>query len=217
MPLDRQLELLALENLVVVNVEKVAVENRLDNTGDDGDPVHLVLGLGKVAVDPVGDVQRAVASEGEEIMGRDGLSLARALQHEQLRENGHGLEPDGEGPQDLGRRVLVGEDERESGRSAEEVLHAEGIDVEVVRRLVGVGHEVDDVALRANEEDLEDEVVEAVGRKEICARLACLHLAIEHRQQLLSSIPRYLVRYTSRYSPCDLKEMPEQLYATTPS
>lgn len=146
-PLDRQLEFLALEDLVVVNVEKVAVENRLDNSGDNGNPIHLMLGLGDVAVDPVGDIEGAVDSESEQIVGRDGLGLARALQHKQLRENGHRLEPNGKGPQDLGRGVVVGNNEGESGGGAEEVPHAECVGVDVVCRLVGVGHEVDDVAL----------------------------------------------------------------------
>lgn len=172
--LDRQLELLALEDLVVINVEKVAVENRLDNTGDNGNPIHLMLGLGDVAVDPVGDVEGAVDSESEQIVGGDGLGLARALQHKQLRENGHSLQPNGKGPQNLGRGVVVREDEGESGGGAEEVLHAECVGIDVVCRLVGVGHEVDDVALRAYEEDLEDDVVVALRRKEICAGLAWL-------------------------------------------
>lgn len=101
-------------------------------------------------------------------MGRDGLGLAGALQHKQLREDGHRLEPDGKGPQDLGRRVLDGEEDREHGSAGEEVLDAEGVEVGGVGGLVGVGHEVDDVTLRADEEDLEDEVVEVVGREEIC-------------------------------------------------
>lgn len=97
-PLDRQLKLLALEDLVVINVEKVAVQNGLDDAGDNGDPVNLMLGLGDVAVDPVGNIKGAVDSESEQVVGRDGLGLARALQHEQLRENGHGFQPNGKGP-----------------------------------------------------------------------------------------------------------------------
>lgn len=165
--LDGQLELLALENLVVVDVEKVAVENRLDQAGDNGNPIHLMVGLCDVAVDPVGDVEGAVESEGEEVVSRDGFCLASALQHKQLREDGHRLEPDGKGPHDLGGRVIVGKGDGEDGGTAKEVLHSEGIDVDIVGGLVGVGHEIDDIALGADEEDLEDEVVDAVGRKEI--------------------------------------------------
>lgn len=131
-----------------------------------------MVGLCDVAVDPVGDVEGAVESEGKEVVSRNGFCLASALQHKQLREDGHRLEPDGEGPHDLGGRVVVGEGDGEDGGTAKEVLHSEGIDVDIVGGLVGVGHEVDDVALGADEEDLEDEVVDAVGRKEICPMLA---------------------------------------------
>lgn len=47
-------------------------------------------------------------------------------------------------------------------------MDAEGIDIGVVRGLVGICHEVDDVALRADEENFEDEVVDAVCLEEIC-------------------------------------------------
>lgn len=97
-PLDRQLKLLALEDLVVINVEKVAVQNGLNDTSDNGDPVNLMLGFRDVAVDPVGNVKRAVDSESEQVVGSDGLGLACALQHEQLRENGHRFQPNGKGP-----------------------------------------------------------------------------------------------------------------------
>lgn len=57
---------------------------------------------------------------------------------------------------------MVREDEGEGSSGAEEVLHTECIGVDIVCRLVGIGHEVDDVALRAYEEDLEDDVVVAL-------------------------------------------------------
>jgi hypothetical protein len=58
---------------------------------------------------------------------------------------------------------VIGEKDGQDSCSSEEVLDSEGIDVGIVGGLVGVGHEVDDVALRAKEKDLEDEVVDAVG------------------------------------------------------
>jgi len=126
-----------------------------------------VVSLGEVSVDPVGDVQSAVAAESEEIMGGDGLGLAGALEHEELRKNSYRLEPDGEGPQNLGDGVVIGEDDGEDSSSSEEVLYSEGVDIGIVGRLVGVGHEVDDVTLGAKEHDLEDEVVDAIGFEEI--------------------------------------------------
>lgn len=109
--LYRQLELLALHDLGVVDPEEVRVQNRLDDASDDGDPVGLVLRLGQVAVDPIGDVEPAVDAQGEQVVRGDGLGLACALQHKQLRQDGHRLQPDRERPQDLGQCVAVGDDE----------------------------------------------------------------------------------------------------------
>jgi hypothetical protein len=165
--LDRELELLALEDLGVVHVEEVAVQDGLNNTGNNGDGVDLVVCLGKVSVDPVRDVKSAVATEGEEVVGGDSLGLTSSLKHEELRKDSHRLEPDGEGPQNLRKGVVVREDDGEDSSSSEEVLDAESVDIRIVGRLVGVGHEVDNVTLRTKEEDLEDEVVDAIGREKI--------------------------------------------------
>lgn len=81
-PLDRELELLALEHLGVVDIEEVAVQNGLDDAGNDGDPISLVVGVHDVSVDPVGDVQSSVATQGKEVVGGDGLSFASSLKHE---------------------------------------------------------------------------------------------------------------------------------------
>ena len=109
MALYRELELLALEDLVVVDPEEVAVQHGLDDACNEGDPVHLMADLREVAVDPVRDVQSAVQSEGKQIVRGDGLGLPRSLQHEQLRQDGNRLQPDGEGPQDLSHVVSVRE------------------------------------------------------------------------------------------------------------
>ena len=192
--LYRKLELLALHHPCVVHVEEVAVENRLDQTGGNGDPVRLVRGLGEVAVDPVGDVQRPVAAQREQVVRRDGLGLSGALQHEELRQDGHRLQPDGEGPHDLGDGVLVGEEDGEDGGAAQEVLDAEGVDVGVVRGLVGVAHEVEDVPLRAHEHDLEDEVVDALRLEDVCRVVRSeFRDTVEHRFRRVRSVPRYLV------------------------
>jgi len=102
-------------------------------------------------------------------MRRYGLCLACSLQQEELWKDGHALEPDAEGPGDLIGRVFIRVDEREDERAAEQVLHAEGVEIWIVGRLVRVGHKVDGVAGRAEEEQLENGVVGAVeeGPEEI--------------------------------------------------
>ena len=163
-----KLELLALEDFVVVDIEEVAVEDGLNDTGDDGDPLCLVVGFGGVSVDPVGDVEETVDAQGKQVVGRDGFGLAGSLQHEELRENGDGLQPDGKRPEDLTDSILLREKDGENGGSTEEVVDLECIDVGIGGGLVSVGHEVDDVALGANEHDLEEKVVEARGYEDIC-------------------------------------------------
>ena len=84
-------------------------------------------------------------------MSGDGLSLASSLEHEKLWQDGHRLQPDGESPQDIRKVVLVREDEGQCCSSRKEVLDAKGVDVGIVGWLIRIGHEVDDVSLRADE------------------------------------------------------------------
>lgn len=60
-------------------------------------------------------------------MGRDRLRLSGSREHEQLREDGDALEPDGEGPKDLGGDELVIEDQGQDGHGGEQVVQPEGI------------------------------------------------------------------------------------------
>jgi len=159
--LHRQSELLALQHLSIVDPEEIRIEDGLDQAGQDGDAVGEILG--EVAPDPIGDIQGAITTQGEQVMRGDGLGLAGALQEEELRQDGDALEPDGEGPEDLGGRVAVGIDEGEDQRAPEEVLDAEGIEVRIVGGLVGGGHEIEGVPRGAEEEELEDGVVGRVG------------------------------------------------------
>lgn len=152
---------MALPHLLVVYPEEVTVQNRLDDTRHDGDVVDAVIGLGEVSPDPVGNVEGAVQSQSEQVVCCDRLGLTGALQHEQLRKDSNRFEPDAEGPEDLPHGELIGENDRHHEGAAEEVLHAESVDIGIVGRLVSRGHQVDDVALGANKEDLKDDVVDA--------------------------------------------------------
>jgi hypothetical protein len=44
-----------------------------------------------VSVDPVEDVESAIDSKGEEIVGGDGFGFTSLLDHEQLGQDGHRL------------------------------------------------------------------------------------------------------------------------------
>lgn len=51
--------------------------------------VVMVTELGHYApVDPIGNVQRPICPQRSQVMCRDSFRLARALEHEELRENG---------------------------------------------------------------------------------------------------------------------------------
>lgn len=86
-----------------VKVEEVAEEDGLHDARHHSDLVEDALGV--VAPHPVADVECAVEAEEKEVVGGDGLCLARLGDHEQLRHDGHRLQEDGEGPQDLGSEI----------------------------------------------------------------------------------------------------------------
>lgn len=84
--------------------------------------------------DPVRDVEPAVDAERREVVRRDRLCLARPLQHKQLGEDRDRLEVDREGPENLGHRILVGDEEREERAGPDQVLEPERVDPRVLRR-----------------------------------------------------------------------------------
>lgn len=79
-----------------------------------------------------------------------------------MRQDGDGFQPDGEGPEDFARCVLVGQGDGQEEGAPEQVLDAEGVEVRVVGGLVAGCHEVDCVGGGGEEEELEDGVVCAV-------------------------------------------------------
>ncbi len=131
----------SLEDLGDVKVEEIAVEDRLDAAGYDGDDV--VEALEVVTVDPVQDVQTPVRSEREEIMRCDRLGLARLGHHEELRQNGHRLQIDGERPEHLHNAELVIEEERQNRHGTHEELDPERVVVVIVGGLELDEHQVD--------------------------------------------------------------------------
>lgn len=106
----------------------------VDLPSDPNDPVRIAW-LGGEAVDPVEEVEGAVAAQGEDVVRGEGLHLAGALEEEELRQDGQRLEVDGEGPQDLEERELGVEHQRQQERRADEEHHAERI---VLPAAVGV-------------------------------------------------------------------------------
>lgn len=92
--------------LVVVDVEKVRIQQGLDNASNDRNGLDRPLegGFGEISIHPVGDIESPVQSQGEEVMRGNGVCFSGPLQHEQLRQDRDRLEPNGKGPKDLGIR-----------------------------------------------------------------------------------------------------------------
>jgi hypothetical protein len=85
-------------------VEEIDVESSLNDTGNDGDEVSVVVGFGLCTVDPVGNVESTVQAKHEDVIAGQVLNLAVTLKHNQLREDGQRLEVDGKCPQNLHRQ-----------------------------------------------------------------------------------------------------------------
>lgn len=95
-------------SLCVIDVEEVGVQYRLHKSRDDS--YRVPVALGKVAINPIWDVQRSICTESKKIVRRYSFCLARTLEHEELWQYRDRFEPDGEGPQHLSRCVLVREE-----------------------------------------------------------------------------------------------------------
>jgi len=124
--------------------------------------------LDHVPVHPVEQVEGAVRSQGEEVVARDGLGLAGSADQEELRQDGHRFQVDGEGPEHLHDRKLVVDHQREQGARHQQKFDAEGVVVVVVGGLKLDVHQVHRGTGRGQEEHLHHRVVQAhVGGEEV--------------------------------------------------
>lgn len=87
----RKLEFLALHDFCVINIEKVRVEQGLDDSGEEGDEIEL--NSEGPLVKPIEDVEEPVDSQREDVVHCETLSLTSSLDHEKLRKNRHGFKP----------------------------------------------------------------------------------------------------------------------------
>lgn len=82
--------------LVVIDIEKVRVKQGLDNTRKNGNGLEGTLerSLGEVSEHPVGNVECPVEAQRKQIVGGDCVRLSSSLQHEELRQDRNGFQPD---------------------------------------------------------------------------------------------------------------------------
>lgn len=118
-------------------------------------------------VEPVGDVERPVRAQSEDVMRCDGLCLAGPLQHEELGQNGHRLEIDTERPHDLHKVKVIVEEQCQNETGTHEVLQPDGVDGGIVRGTELDLHQIQDVDAGTDEEHLHQESVERVFVEEI--------------------------------------------------
>lgn len=114
------------------------------------------------------DVEGAVEAEEEDVVRGDVLHVLEAVDHEELRQDGQGFEPDAEGPQEVdGVERFVGDDCGEEG-CAVEVVVREGVGFAVETEEVGLldAHEVDGVGGEGDEDHLHHEDVERLPAQE---------------------------------------------------
>lgn len=82
-----------------IKIEEVTVQDSLYHSSHDGD--HIEEAFEIVTPDPVEDVEGPVQAQTEQVVCGDGLRLASFADHEELRQDCHWLQVDGEGPKDL--------------------------------------------------------------------------------------------------------------------
>jgi len=163
-------QLLSLQHFRDVEIEKVAIEDGLDTAREDGDQVEKALEI--VSVGPVEDVESPVGPEGEKVVRGDRFGLSSLADHEQLGQNGDGLQVNGKGPQyfhDVERMI---NHQRNQRRGNQEKLYSESVMIAVVGGFEFEQHEIDGPVRGSDEEDLHDGVVnrDEVGQQVQVAR-----------------------------------------------
>lgn len=81
-----------MEDPFIVNIEKVGIKCRLQYTRQHRNQLRR-LAIAP-SVDPVEDVEGAVQTQAQEVVGGDGFGFTSFLQLEHLRQNGDRLQQD---------------------------------------------------------------------------------------------------------------------------
>lgn len=98
-------QFLSFEHFGNVQVEEVTVQDGLDDTSHNGN--HVKESLEVETPDPVEEIKGTVHAQEEQIVGGDSLSLSSLANHEELGQDSHRLQVDGESPQDFQRRKVM--------------------------------------------------------------------------------------------------------------
>lgn len=82
-----------------IKVEEVTVKDCLDHASHNGNHVKEALKI--EAPDPVDKIEGSIQAQAEQVVGGDCLRLTSLADHEELRQNCHRLQVNGERPKDL--------------------------------------------------------------------------------------------------------------------
>lgn len=157
--LRRKLELLSLQHLGDVEVEEIAVQDRLDSSGEDRN--QIVVSLGVVPVDPVENIQSTVRTQSEQVVTGNTFRFARFADEEQLRQDGHRFQVDRERPQHFQRSEAGMDQQGQYEARQQQELNAERIVIVVVGRLELDVHHVEGGKRGGDEHQLHHRVVQA--------------------------------------------------------
>lgn len=82
-----------------IKVEEVTVEDCLDHSRYNGNHVEEALKI--ETPDPIEEIEGSIQAQAEQVVGGDCLRLTGLANHEELRQNCHRLQIDGECPKNL--------------------------------------------------------------------------------------------------------------------
>ena len=113
----------------IINFEDIkwyaGIHNGLDTAAHDGD--NIIETLIVVAVDPVEDVEAPIQGNRIDVEHDVGLGLPGLDDHHELGDEGHGLQVDGECPQNLHDTELVVDGQGQDQAGDDQKLDAERV------------------------------------------------------------------------------------------
>lgn len=151
-------------------IQEITIQQCLNHASEDAHPDQFPVQ--EVSVDPGEDIEQAVRTQSEEVVGSKCVVSLGVLQQEDLGEDGDRLQVLAKGPKD-GAELMKGlavEQQSKNHAGNDQVAEAEGVVVSVVCCSPGVlvTHQVADEVARGQEEELHNGVVEGdEGNEEV--------------------------------------------------
>ena len=128
-----KLEFLSLQNFCDVEIEEVTIEDSLDTSGHDSNDVIEAFSI--VSVHPVEDVETTIGAESKQVVAGNTLSFSGLGYHEELGQDGHTLQVNGEGPEDLHDAKLMVQCQGKEDCWTKQKFYTESIMVSIISSL----------------------------------------------------------------------------------